>query len=74
MTGNPKGLIWTVSREEVAWFLERWQDKSLGGGTVFALEISRQDILLYREDGKRREVVLVPAVAETAAVREIDHL
>lgn len=74
MTGNPKGLCWTVSREEAGWFLERWRDKSLGGGTVFALEIARQDILLYREEGLRREVLLKPEVAETAAVREIDHL
>jgi hypothetical protein len=74
ITGNPKGLCWTVSREEAAWILDRWQDKSLGGGTVFALEISRQDILLYKEDGKRREILLKPEVAETAAVREIDQL
>jgi hypothetical protein len=74
ITGIPKGLCWTVSREEAAWILERWQDKSLGGGTVFALEITRQDILLYREEGKRREVLLRPEIAETAAIRAIDHL
>lgn len=74
ITGIPEGLCWTVSREEAAWILDRWQDKSLGGGTVFALEIARQDILLYREEGKRREVLLKPEVAETAAVRAIDHL
>ncbi len=74
ITGIAKGLCWTVSREEAAWILERWQDKSLGGGTVFALEITRQDILLYREEGKRREVLLKPEVVETAAIREIDHI
>jgi len=75
VTGNPKGLSWTVSREEAAWFLERWKDKSQGGGTIFAMEITRQDVLVYiEEDAHRREVILVPEVAENAVAREIDHL
>ena len=74
ITDNPKGLSWTVSREEAAWFLERWKDKNLGGGTVFAMEITRQDVLVYIEDEHRREVILVPEVVETSVVRAIDHL
>ena len=74
VTDNPKGLSWTVSREEAAWFLSRWQDKSLGGGTVFALDITRQDILVYIEDGKRQEVILKPEVAEMAQPRAIEQL
>jgi len=74
MTGNPKGLSWTVSQKEAAWFLERWKDKSLGGGTVFALEIARKDVLVYIEDEHRREVILVPEVAENATVVEITQL
>lgn len=74
VTSNPRGLSWTVSKEEAAWFLNRWKDKSLGGGTVFALEITRKDILVYIEDEQRREVILVPEVAENAAVRAIEHL
>jgi hypothetical protein len=72
VTGLTRGLSWTISRKEVAWFLERWKDKELGGGTVFALEITRADILVYVED--RQEVILVPEVAETAQVREITSL
>lgn len=74
VTGNPKGLSWTVSREEAAWFLTRWQDKAQGGGTIYALEINRQDILIYIEDGKRREVILKPELAETAQPRVIEQL
>jgi hypothetical protein len=74
MTGNPKGLSWTISREEAAWVLERWSDKSLGGGTVFALEITKQDVLVYIEDEHRREVILVPEIAESPAARAIDRL
>jgi len=64
-TGIAKGLNWTVNKREVAWILERWQDKSLGGGTVFSLEITRDDILVYTEKDKRQEVILRPDIAET---------
>lgn len=74
VTDNPKGLSWTINKEEAAWFLARWQDKSLGGGTVYSLEIGRKDILVYIQDEKRREVILAPEVAETAQVRAIEHL
>ncbi len=74
VTGISKGLSWTVSREKAAWILDRWEDKELGGGTVFALEITRADILVYIEDKMKQEVILRPEVAETAQVREITSL
>jgi hypothetical protein len=74
MTGISRGLSWTVSRENAAWILDRWENKELGGGTVFALEITRKDILVYIEDKVRQEVILLPERAETAEVREITHL
>lgn len=74
ITGNPKGLSWTVNREEAAWFLDRWKDKSLGGGSVFAMEITRQDVLVYIEERHRREVILLPEMADTSIGIEIDHL
>ncbi len=74
VTGNPIGLSWTISRDEVSWFLKRWQDKELGSGSIFALEISRQDVLLYRDIENRQEVLLAPAVVEKAEAREISQL
>jgi hypothetical protein len=74
ITGVTRGLSWTVSREKAAWILDRWKDKELGGGTVFALEITGEDILVYIEDNVRQEVILVPERAETAQVREITRL
>lgn len=74
VTDNPKGLCWTVNRDEAVWFLSRWQDKALGGGTVYALDITRQDILVYLEDGKKQEVILKPEAAEAAQPRAIDRL
>ena len=74
VTGLSKGLSWTVSQKNAAWILDRWQDKELGGGTVFSLEITRKDILVYIEDKDRQEVILVPEIAETAKVSEITSL
>jgi hypothetical protein len=74
VTGNPKGLSWTISHQEVAWILERWRDKSIGGGTVFALDITKEDILVYIEDDHRQEVILRPDFAEDAPVRIIESL
>jgi hypothetical protein len=74
LTGNAKGLSWTINREEARWFLERWQDKSLGGGTVFALEVSRSDVLVYIEDERRREIILRPEIVDKAIGREITNL
>ncbi len=74
VTGIKRGLSWTVSRETTAWILDRWEDKELGGGTVFALDITRADILVYVEDKVKQEVILIPEVAETAKVREITSL
>lgn len=71
---NPKGLSWTVSREEVTWFLKRWQDKTQGGGTIYALDVTRQDILVYVENKTRREVILKPEIVETSRPRVIDKL
>lgn len=74
VTGVTRGLSWTVSRKTTAWILDRWADKELGGGTVFALDITRDDILVYIEDKIKQEVILIPEVAETAEVREITSL
>jgi hypothetical protein len=75
VVGNPKGLSWTVNPAEASWFLERWQDKDLGGGTVFAMQITREEVLVYIEDEHRREVILRPEIAEDPSrVQEITHL
>ena len=74
ITGVSKGLSWTINRKEVAWILDRWADKELGGGTVFALEITKDDILVYVEEKMKQEVILLPEVAETAKAQVITSL
>lgn len=74
VTGSRLGLSWTVSAEEARWFLNRWQDKELGGGTIFAMDFEAREVLVYIEDQHRREVILDPVVAETRTPRIIESL
>jgi hypothetical protein len=74
VTGKRQGLSWTINKKEVAWFLERWKDKEQGGGTVFAVEISKDDVLVYTEDAQRQEVILHPSVAEAVEIKEIEAI
>lgn len=74
VTGVARGFSWTVSKEKAAWILDQWQDKNLGGGTVFSLEVSREDILVYIEDDIRREVIVTPEKAENTEPVAIDKL
>jgi len=73
-TSEPKGLSWTINTKEVEWFFERWQDKDLGGGTIFALDITREDVMYYREDEQRQEIILLPEVVEGKSIRKVDCL
>lgn len=67
--GIAKGLSWTVSKKKADWFLDRWKDKEMGGGTIFSTEISKKDVLYYIENDKKHEVILYPHVLETAEIK-----
>jgi len=71
VTGKSKGLSWTVDEEKVKWILNRWSDKSEGGGSVFKIEISVDDILVYLEDDKKKEFILTPERVETISPVEV---
>lgn len=74
VTGISTGLSWTTNHETVAWILDRWKDKDQGGGTVFALEISRDDVLVYITDEEKQEVILKPKLLKTIEPKVIDKL
>lgn len=71
VTGRAKGLSWTVSQKKANWFLDRWKDKDMGGGTIFSLEISKEDVLYYTEGEDRHEVILFPYVLENANIKTV---
>jgi len=70
VAGLPKGFSWTVNREKVDWFTERWRDKSLGGGTIFSTHICREDILIYLNEKKEGEIIVSPKFLEAADIKK----
>ncbi len=74
VTGIAKGFSWTVDKDKVAWFLNRWADKSLGGGTIYSQEVNREDILVFIKDEEKQEVILKPSLAEGTKAIEVTSL
>ncbi|MFT5728394.1 MAG: hypothetical protein ACI8PB_002548 [Desulforhopalus sp.] len=65
LTNVPWGLSWTTDIKEAQWILNRWEDKEMGGGTVYSATIHADDILIYIDDAKRQEIILKPEVCKT---------
>jgi hypothetical protein len=74
VVGVRQGFSWTLSKEKTAWMLERWQDKSMGGGTIYAMEIGADDIMIYRCNSDIEEVILRPDLVVSCEPREITSL
>lgn len=64
LTDVPHGLSWTTDIKEANWILKRWEDKEMGGGTVYSARIRPEDILIYTVDNKRQEVILKPEIVK----------
>lgn len=74
VTGLSKGFSWTVDLEKVNWILNRWQDKELGGGSVFYVDLSEKDIIVYIEDDERKEVIVTPEIATGLTAQEVKSI
>ncbi len=71
ITGVKKGFCWTINRQKVDWFLERWRDKEQGGGTVFSTRISRKDLLISLKGKEKTELIVSPQFLETAEIEPV---
>ncbi len=71
VTGVEKGFCWTINKKTVDWFLERWQDKEQGGGTVFSTSVSRKDLLIYFGEKEKRELIVSPQFLKTAKIETV---
>lgn len=65
VTNAEYGLSWTTDIKEAEWILNRWEDKEMGGGTVYQSTIYPDEILVYVVDDKRQEVLLKPEIADS---------
>jgi len=68
VAGVVEGFSWTINQKTIDWFKERWQDKELGGGTIFSTHISRKDILIYLNDKEQEEMIVSPQFLKTAEI------
>lgn len=71
LTGVSWGLSWTTDIKEAQWILNRWEDKEMGGGTVYSATIQPDDILIYVNNTKRQEVILKPELCKSIAAEVI---
>jgi hypothetical protein len=71
LTNIPQGLSWTTDIKEARWILNRWEDKEMGGGTVYSAVIKEEDILIYYVDARRQEVIVKPEVARLMETKPI---
>lgn len=74
VVGVKQGFLWTLSRTKTAWFIDRWRDKSMGGGTLFSLEIEAADIIIYRKTNEVEEVILRPDLVTRCEPQIINEL
>ena len=68
---NPKGFCWTVSNKKVNWFRNRWQDRDLGGGTIYSTSVRPDDILIYLEKDGEKELIVTPEFIDGATINII---
>jgi hypothetical protein len=71
ITGIEKGLSWTLSRKKIRSFEERWQEQGIGRGTIYALETTRKNVLIYLKDRQEEEVILDPQFIKMTAILEL---
>ncbi|WP_457575578.1 hypothetical protein [Desulfomarina sp.] len=71
ITDSPRGFCWTISNRKVNWFRKRWQDKDLGGGTIYSTSVRPEDILIYQEKDGERELIVTPDFLDRATINTI---
>ena len=74
VTGKIKGLSWCIDREKVAWFLDRWSDKTQGGGEIGSMEFEAEDVLLLLDNKNHKEIIVDADKMENAPLTEITSL
>ncbi|WP_228856637.1 hypothetical protein [Desulfomarina profundi] len=71
ITDSPSGFCWTISNRKVNWFRKRWQDKDLGGGTIYSTSVRPEDILIYLEKDGEKELIVTPEFLDRATINTI---
>lgn len=71
VTGIERGLSWTLSRELVKRFEDRWQEQGIGRAKIYTVETTGKNVLIYLKGRHDEEVVLEPQFVRTAPILEL---
>lgn len=71
VTGIERGLSWTLSREIVKRFEDRWQEQGIGRAKIYTLETTAKNVLIYLKGRHEEEVILDPQFVRTAPILEL---
>ncbi len=71
VTGIERGLSWTLSRELVKRFEDRWQEQGIGRAKIYTLETTGKNVLIYLKGRHDEEVILEPRFVRTAPILEL---
>jgi hypothetical protein len=74
VTEGEKSLSWTLSREKIKQFEDRWQQQKIGNAIIYTLDTKRENILAYLTDRHEEEVILTAAFLQTARIRKLTPL
>jgi hypothetical protein len=66
--GNRRSLSWSADRETAEWYAERWKDP-VGGGEIFEVDITRNNVLIRLKQSREAEVILDPQFIKSAELR-----
>lgn len=69
VSGFRNSLTWTPDKKIVEKFAKRWEDKSLGGGELYEVDISPDNVLIYMQKGHEEIVILSPEYIRTADIK-----
>lgn len=69
VSGVMRSLAWTPDRKIMEKFAKRWEDPSLGGGELYEVDISPDNVLVYMQKGPEEIVILSPEYISTAGIR-----
>lgn len=70
ISGFKTSLAWTPDQKIVEKFVHRWADPSMGGGKLYEVDISPEDVLIYMQKKHEEIVILSPDFIKSAEIRE----
>lgn len=69
VSGCKRSLSWTPDAKRAGQLAARWQDPNLGGGEIYEVDITREDVLVYIKRSREDEIILSPSFIKDAAIR-----